>query len=132
MVIDTSALIAVLENEPERGAFNQLIAGASKRRLSSASFVEASIVLETRRGRTAAHDLLVYIARAGIEIETVTADHARIAVDAYRTYGKGRHPAGLNFGDVFSFALSVATREPLLFKGDGFSLTDVAAVTKRR
>ena len=125
MVIDTSALIAILEDESERSLYNRLIAGAATRRLSSANYVETSIVMEARRGRTAVHDLLVYIARAGIEIVEVTEEHAQIAVDAYRTYGKGRHTAGLNFGDVFSYALSVSVDEPLLFKGEGFALTDV-------
>ena len=129
MVIDTSALIAIFEDEPERSHFNELIAGTSVCRLSAASYVECSVVLETRRGRTALHDLLVYIARAGIEIEPVTADHAELAVDAYRTYGRGHHSAGLNFGDVFSYALSVATGEPLLFKGSDFALTDVVPAT---
>ena len=125
MVIDTSALIAIFEDEPERSVFNRLIAGASSRRISTVNFVETSVVLETRRGRTAAHDLLVFIARAGIYIEPVTAEQAQLAVEAYRSYGKGRHQAGLNFGDVFSYALSAATEEPLLFNGDDFSLTDV-------
>ena len=129
MVIDASALIAILEDEPERGAFNRLIAGASVCRLSSVSYVETSIVLETRRGRAAVHDFLVYITRAGIEIEPAKSEHAQIAVDAYRTYGKGQHPAGLNFGDMFSYALSVATGEPLLFRGRDFSLTDVVPAT---
>ena len=128
MVIDTSALIAIFEDEPERGRFNRLIAGASSRRISTVNFVETSVVLETRRGRTAAHDFLVYITRAGIDIEPVTIEQAQLAVEAYRKYGRGRHRAGLNFGDVFSYALSVATGEPLLFKGEDFSLTDVVPV----
>lgn len=126
MVIDTSALIAILEDEPERALFNRLIARTSGHLISAANHVETSVVLETRRGRSAVHDFLVYLTRAGIEVEPVTPEHARIAVDAYRTYGKGRHPAGLNFGDVFAYALAMATGEPLLFKGDDFSLTDVA------
>ena len=125
MVIDTSALIAIFDDEPERPYFNELIAGTPVCRISAANYVECAIVLETRRGRTALHDLLVYMTRAGIEIDPVTADHAELAVDAYRTYGRGNHRAALNFGDAFSYALSIATGEPLLFKGSDFALTDV-------
>lgn len=127
MVVDTSAIIAILEDEPEREHFNRLIARAPTCRISSAAYVETSSVMEALRGSSSVHDLLVYLSRSEIVTEPVTVEHSRIAVDAYRTYGKGRHPAGLNFGDVFSYAPAVATGELLLFKGDDFSQTDIDA-----
>lgn len=125
MVLDTSALLAVLFDEPERRRFNELIAGAPVCRLSTASFLETGIVVETRFGETGGRELDLFVHRAGIELMPVDADQAEIARSAYRRHGKGRGPAGLNFGDCFSYALSKATGEPLLFKGDDFSKTDI-------
>ena len=125
MVLDTSALMAVLFDEPERRRFNELIAAAPVCRLSTATFVEASIVVETRLGETGGRELDLFVHRARIELTPVDADQAEIARAAHRRHGKGRGPAGLNFGDCFSYALSMATGEPLLFKGDDFSKTDI-------
>lgn len=125
MVIDTSALLAILQNEPERRLFNEAIESAEARSLSTASCVEASIILESRFGAEGVRDLDHLIARAQIALEPVDAEQARLARDAFRKYGKGRHPAGLNFGDCFSYALSRSLDRALLFKGNDFPRTDV-------
>ena len=125
MVIDTSALIAILQDEPERGAFNEAIEAAERRAMSTASFVEASMVIEARYGPDGVRDLDLFIAKAGIELVAVDADQAHVARTAFRVYGKRRHPAGFNFGDCFAYALARTLDEPLLFKGNDFSLTDV-------
>ena len=125
MAIDTSALLALLEGEPERHRFNNTLAAASVRRLSAASYVEASIVVHARRGRAALHDLMVYVTRAGMEIVAVGPDQAEVAVEAYVRFGKGHHPAGLNYGDLFAYALARTTDDSLLYKGEDFGRTDV-------
>lgn len=125
MVIDTSALLAILQNEPERRLFNEAIEAEETRSLSTASYVEASIVLESRFGAEGVRDLDHLIARAQITFEPVGIEQAQLARDAFRKFGKGRHPAGLNFGDCFSYALSRSLDRPLLFKGNDFPRTDV-------
>ena len=127
MVIDPSALLAILQDEPERRTFNELIEAASQRRLSTASFVELSIVIEARQGAEGIRDLDLSLATAGIELVAFDAAQARLAREGFRRFGKGRHPASLNLGDCFSYALARALDEPLLFKGDDFPLTDVTA-----
>jgi len=126
MVIDSSALVAVLFDEPEALAFLSRIAAADICRLSAASFVEIGIVLRrdpTGRRQAAFDEMLRTFA---IRIEPVTEEQARTAVDAFGRFGKGTgHPAGLNFGDCFSYALAEAVGEPLLFKGNDFTETDV-------
>ena len=130
MVIDTSALIAILQDEPERRGFNEAIEAAERRAMSVASFVEASMVVEARYGPDGVRDLDLFITKAGIELVAVDADQAHVARTAFRVYGKRRHPAGLNFGDCFAYALARTLDEPLLFKGSDFSLTDVALVSR--
>ena len=125
MVIDTSALLAVLQNEPERRAFNEAIEAADVPLLSAATYVECSMILESRYGAEGVRDLDHFIARARITLVPVDAEQARIARDAFRRYGKGRHPASLNFGDCFSYALARALGRPLLFKGNDFPQTDI-------
>jgi ribonuclease VapC len=125
VILDSSALIAILRDEPERGAFNEAIAQAATRQMSVATFVETSIVIEASRGYEGLRDFDLFVAAAGIELAAVDAEQAQIAREAFRTYGKGRHAAGLNFGDCFSYALAKATGLPLLFKGDDFSRTDI-------
>lgn len=125
MVIDTSALLAILQDEPERRAFNEAIESADVRVLSVANFVEASIVIEARYGADGVRDLDLFIERAGIELVEVTVAHGHEARRAFSRFGRGRHAAGLNFGDCFAYALAVERDEPLLFKGDDFSKTDV-------
>lgn len=134
MIVDTSALIAVLRNEPEALAFATLLDGATVSRMSAANFLEAAIVVDSRRrpeDRRRFDDLLYELR---IVIEPVTEEQARIAREAYRDYGRGSgHPARLNFGDCFAYALARATGEKLLFKGDDFRHTDIApALTETR
>lgn len=129
MVIDTSAFLAILQNEPERRRFNEQIEAANSRLVSAASYVECSMILESRYGAEGVRDLDHFIARAQITIVPVDAEQARIARDAFCKYGKGRHRAGLNFGDCFSYALSRAVDQPLLYKGEDFPYTDVECHT---
>lgn len=126
MVIDTSALVAILTDEPERRAFVDAIAAAPVRLISAATVLEAGIVMEARRGEHAGRELDLFLHRAKCEIVPVDAEQVEIARAAYRRYGKGREAAGLNFGDCFSYALAKARGEPLLFKGQHFAGTDAA------
>jgi ribonuclease VapC len=125
MVIDTSALAAIFFHEPERDAFRDAIVGASSRLISAATVLEAGMVIEGRRGGGAGREFDLFIVRAQIQIVPVDAELADLARSAWRKYGKGRHPAGLNFGDCFSYALAKASGEPLLAKGSDFARTDV-------
>ena len=127
MVIDTSALLAILQDEPERRAMNEVLEAVDSRSMSMATFVETSIVLEARFGATAVRDLDLFIERAGIELIDVDLEQGRAARRAYVRYGKGHHPAGLNFGDCFSYALANVRGESLLYKGDDFARTDAVA-----
>lgn len=126
MVVDSSAIIAILKGEPERRMFIEAIERASECLISAAIFVEASVVIENSRGYDGLRDFDLFLATAGIEIAPVDAEQAHIAREAYRRYGRRRHPAGLNFGDCFSYALAKATDSPLLFKGRDFSATDIS------
>lgn len=125
MVLDTSAVLAVLQDEPERRKFNEAIEDAETRFLSTASFVECSMIVESRYGADGVRDLDLFIAKAQISLAPVDEEQADLARRALRKFGRGRHPAGLNFGDCFSYASSKALQEPLLFKGNDFSQTDV-------
>ena len=125
MVIDTSAILAILQNEPEQDAFIEAIESADIRLVSAASFFEASIVILTRYGMDGILDLDLFLAKARIEISSVDSDQANIARRAFREFGRGRHPAELNFGDCFSYALAKSLDLPLLFKGNDFSKTDI-------
>ena len=125
MVIDTSAIVSILQNEPEQDAFIEAIESADIRLVSAASFFEASIVILTRYGMDGILDLDLFMAKAGIEISSVDSDQANIARRAFRDFGRGRHPAELNFGDCFSYALAKSLDLPLLFKGSDFSKTDI-------
>ena len=126
MVIDTSALLAVLQDEPERRVFNEAIEAAESRAMSAATFLEVSIVIESRYGSEGLRDLDQFIDRAAIELVPVDTEQAYVGRRAFSRFGKGRHAAGLNFGDCFAYALAVVRGEPLLFKGQDFALTDVA------
>jgi ribonuclease VapC len=125
MVLDTSAVLAILQDEPERRKFNEAIEAAETRSFSTASFVECSMILESRYGADGVRDLDLFIAKAQISLVAVDEEQADLARRAFRKYGKGRHPAGLNFGDCFSYALAQALDEALLFKGNDLSQTDV-------
>ena len=126
MVIGSSALVAILQDEPERRSFNRAIETADRRAMSVASFVETSIVIESRFGPDGIRDLDLFMAKARIELVPVDAEQGHVARTAYRDYGKRRHRARLNFGDCFAYALAKTLDEPLLFKGTDFALTDVA------
>jgi ribonuclease VapC len=128
MVIDTSALIALLNMEPESARLAVALESDATRLVSAATVVEAGVVIESRFGSVGGRELDLLIAKAGLSIEPVTADQADAAREAWRRYGKGRHSAGLNFGDCFSYALAKVTGEPLLFKGDDFTQTDISAI----
>lgn len=127
MVVDTSAVVAILRMEPDAAHFAESLAAADVRLMSAANLVEAGIILGARFGPDAEQDLDLLVARAGIEIVPVTPEQATIARRAFRAFGKGQHPAGLNFGDCFAYALAKASGQPLLFKGNDFAQTDIAA-----
>ncbi len=129
MVIDTSAIIAILAREPEGHHFGELIAMMPPALVSAGSYLEARIIVEARWGRAGVGDLKVLAASTKMTIMPFDDEQAMIAADAYSRFGRGRHPAGLNFGDCFAYALAKKTGEPLLFKGDDFAHTDVVSVT---
>ncbi len=125
MVIDTSALLAIFLAEAERGPFLDAITAAPVRLLSAANALEAGIVLEARRGEALGRDFDLFVYRAGLQIVPVDAEQVEIARRAWRVFGKGRHPAALNFGDCFAYALAQSSGEPLLAKGEDFRQTDI-------
>ena len=125
MVIDTSAVLAIFLGESERRSFLDSILGAETRLISAATVLETGIVLEARRGEAAGREFDLFLVRAKVEIVAVDAEQSEIARSAWRKYGKGRHPAGLNFGDCFAYALAKSLNEPLLAKGADFALTDI-------
>jgi ribonuclease VapC len=127
MIIDTSAIIAILFNEDDAGIYAEAITRADSCRISAATFVEVAIVVEVQTRNNGSRQLDAFFRRAGIAIEPVTEEQAHIARQAFIDFGKGRHPAGLNYGDCFSHALSKATRKPLLFKGKVLDKTDLIA-----
>ncbi len=128
MVIDSSALVAMLSDEPEARRFEAAIEGDPVRLMSTGSYLEAAIVIETRFGEAGGRELDLWLHRAGVELVGVDADQADAARAAYRRYGKGRHRAALNFGDCFSYALAKISGESLLFKGNDFGHTDITLV----
>ncbi|HJU18305.1 MAG TPA: type II toxin-antitoxin system VapC family toxin [Stellaceae bacterium] len=125
MVIDTSALIAILFEEPDAERFAYALSEASVRLISAVTRVELSFVVEGRKGETGRADLELLLRDGGFDIVAVTPQQAEIAIEAFRRFGRGRHRAGLNIGDCFSYALAVASDHALLFKGDDFSHTDI-------
>ena len=129
MIVDTSALIAILEDEAEAEEFQRSLLATRHCRLSVASLVEATIVIERRRGTDGGRALNDLLAEAEIELVPVTIEQAEAARRAWRHYGKRRHPANLNFGDCFVYALAKTLDEPLLFKGDDFALTDIQSAS---
>jgi ribonuclease VapC len=132
MIIDTSALIVILRDEVEAKAFATAIADADRRRLSAANYFEAAVVIDGSRNPIASRRFDDLLREAEIVIEPVTEQQAKVAREAYRDFGRGSgHRAGLNFGDCFAYALAKTSREPLLFKGDDFVHTGIAAVKVR-
>lgn len=129
IVLDSSVLVAILLGEPGAEALSDAVLAAPIRRMSAATLVEVGMVMQGRRGDVGARELDLLLAQFSVETVPLTAAHAALARDAFRTFGKGRHPAGLNLGDCFSYALAVALDEPLLFVGDDFGQTDVRVAT---
>ena len=128
MIVDTSAVVAIILQEPGAQQFSDAIEHTRTCRMSAASYFEAAIVLDGSRNPVVSRRLDEIVRYGGINIEPVTEAQAKIAREAYRYFGKGSgHPAQLNFGDCFSYALAVETGEPLLFKGNDFSQTDVTS-----
>ena len=127
MIVDTSAVLAILFNEGDAAGFAKAIAEAGSRRMSAANFVEAAIVVEAQTQASGSRQFDAFFRRAGIVIEPVTEEQAHAARQAYTDFGKGRHAAGLNFGDCFAYALAKIAGEPLLFKGQDFRQTDITA-----
>jgi ribonuclease VapC len=125
MVIDSSALLAILRKEPEAARFTRAILRDSVRLISAANLLEAGIVIDNQAGLSAGRRLDAFVERARIGVEPVTESQIRIARQAYIDFGRGNHPAALNFGDCFAYALAKTTGEPLLFKGDDFGQTDI-------
>ncbi len=125
MVIDTSALVAIFLAEPERKLLLDLVLQAETRMISAATVLETGIVLEARRGESAGREFDLFLVRANLQIVPVDSEQTEIARSAWRKYGKGRHPAALNFGDCFAYALAKFAGEPLLAKGTDFAATDI-------
>lgn len=124
MVIDSSALVAIFLAEPERKYFLDLILHSTRRLVSAANVLETGMVLESKRGEAAGREFDLFVVRAKLEVVPVDAEQVEIARSAWRKYGKGRHAAGLNFGDCFAYALAKWSGEKLLAKGLDFALTD--------
>lgn len=128
MVIDSSALVAILLDEPERRRFVGLIGAANERLISAASLLETAIVISARKGSSGTKELNLFIDRAEIHVLPVDREQVEVGHAAYLRYGRGRHPARLNYGDCFSYAAAKVTGHPLLFKGNEFPQTDLPLV----
>ena len=127
MILDSSAILAVLYREQDAERYEKAIASAARPRMSVANLLETSIVLEGRGGEAAGNELDLFLKDAEIELAPVTIEHLEAARRAWRRFGKGNHPASLNFGDCFAYALADLMDEPLLFKGEDFARTDIEA-----
>ncbi len=127
MILDTSPIIAILTEEPDSGVYIGAISRAPRCRISAGNFLELSIVLDGQFGTEVLHQCDALFRRIGVVIEPVSIGQILLARQAFHDFGKGRHPAGLNFGDCFAYALAKATDEPLLFKGEDFKKTDVVS-----
>ena len=125
MIVDSSAVLAILFKEPERDVFATALSEAGVRLVSSVNAFEAAVVVSSRKGPSGIRELDLLFHHAGLEIVSFTESHLRLAREAYERYGKGRHPAGLNLGDCCAYALARHSGETLLFKGDDFTRTDV-------
>jgi ribonuclease VapC len=130
MILDTSALAAIFFGEAEAGPFIETIHRSDLNRISAATFVELFMVIESQLGADASRQCDTFLRRADVLIMPVSTEQAFIARQAFLDYGKGRHPAGLNFGDCFAYALARVTGEPLLFKGADFAKTDIQAAVR--
>ena len=130
MIVDSSALLAVAFGEPEAAAYATAIAAAARPRMSVANWFESFMVAESRSGSTTPGRLESILKRFGVELVPVSALQASAALDAWRRFGRGKHPAKLNYGDCFAYALAKTEGEPLLFKGEDFSQTDIEPALK--
>ena len=128
MVLDTSALLSLLLDEPEAEEFRAAVEEDTTRLVSAATLLETALVIEARKGEPGGRELDALIQKAEVMVVPVDAEHVSEARRAYRRFRKGRHAAGLNFGDVFAYALARTSGEPLLFKGDDFAKTDIGRV----
>jgi ribonuclease VapC len=128
MVVDSSAVLAILFREPERSQFLKLVDESQTRLISAAGALESAMVIEHRHGIAGGDELDLFLHRAAIEIVSVDSEQFFVARQAWRRFGKGRHPAALNFGDCFAYALSKVSGEPLLAKGTDFQKTDLQLV----
>ena len=125
MIVDSSAIVAILRLEPEAAQFTRLISDTTDVRISAANALESCIVIDQQGDPVASNKFDDYMKRGDFQVVPVTEDHVWVARQAYREFGKGNHPAALNFGDCFAYALAKTSDEPLLFKGDDFSQTDI-------
>ena len=125
MIIDSSAILAILFAEEDMRRYEEAIADSSTRRMSAGTLLETYIVVDSRLGSSGVEELNALLRRASIQVVPVTIDHVHAAYLAWRRFGKGNHPAGLNFGDCFAYALSTISHEPLLFKGEDFARSDI-------
>jgi ribonuclease VapC len=125
MIVDSSVIIAILRDERDAKALGRALAGARLCRISAANYVESAVLVDSNRNPVLSRRMDELLRDVGITIEPVTVNQARIAREAYRDFGKGRHKAGLNFGDCFAYALAKEMGEPLLFRGDDFRHTDI-------
>ncbi len=125
MIVDTSAIMAILQKEPEAPAFGAALTEGARIAISAATLVELCVVAESRAGAAVWAEVEALMADAAIEVAPFTAEQAALAREGWRRFGKGRHPAGLNLGDCFAYALAQERGEPLLFKGEDFARTDV-------
>jgi ribonuclease VapC len=128
VIVDSSAIVAVLRAEPDAPKFAKAIKSASKRHVSAVTYVEAAVVIDSGGDPVASRRFDDFFRLSGIAVEMVTPKQAELARQAYRDFGKGRHKAGLNLGDCFAYALAKEMDEPLLFKGKDFAHTDVEVV----
>jgi ribonuclease VapC len=129
VIVDTSVIIAILRDEPDAAEISELLERPEIRRMSAVSYVESAVVVDSNRNPVLSRRLDDLLRDLQIDVEPVTLNHARLAREAYRDFGKGRHKAGLNFGDCFAYALAKALNEPLLFKGNDFCHTDIEPAT---
>lgn len=127
MIVDSSAILAILFAEPDAAVFAKAMSEADACKISAATFVEVAVVVEAQTQDRGSRQLDAFLRRAGFVIEPVTEEQAHLARQAYSDFGKGHHPACLNFGDCFSYALAKASGEALLFKGGDFSKTDIVS-----
>ena len=131
MIVDTSVIIAILRDEPDAAEISEVLERPQVRRMSAVTYVEVAVVVDSNRNPILSRRLDDLLRDLQIAVEPVTLNHARLAREAYRDFGKSRHRAGLNFGDCFAYALAKSLNEPLLFKGNDFRHTDIEPATDR-